>query len=338
MAQKILLLYTGGTIGMVRSAANAPLKPFDFSNLLKQIPELSLLDCEITPKTLDKPLDSSDIQPDNWISIAQVIEENYNDFDGFVILHGTDTMAYTASALSFIFENLKKPIILTGSQLPIGDLRTDAKENLITALHLASIIDEKNPLPEVCVYFEYKLYRGNRVTKISAENFKAFASPNYPTLADSGVHLHLNKEVIAKTNHFPTLFHHQFQERIMLIKLFPGMQNNWFDFIIEKDIKGLIIETYGSGNAPSNLDFLKGLERIVAHQIPILNITQCYGGSVQQGLYANSKTLAEIGIISGNDLTTEAAIAKMMFLLALEDKQTFDTLITQDLRGEMSVI
>ena len=337
MNPKILLLYTGGTIGMVRSAANAPLRPFDFSNLLKNIPELSLLDCDITTQTLEKALDSSDINPNDWINIAQVVEEHYNDFDGFVILHGTDTMAYTASALSFIFENLKKPIILTGSQLPIGDLRTDAKENLITAIHLASIVNEKNPLPEVCVYFEYKLYRGNRVTKISAENFKAFASPNYPTLAESGVHLDLKQEVIIKNNDLPTLFHHQFQERIMLIKLFPGMQNNWFDFIIEKDIKGLIIETYGSGNAPSNNEFLRGLERIVAHEIPILNITQCYGGSVQQGLYANSSTLNEIGVISGNDLTSEAAIAKMMFLLAFEDAQMFQNLITKDLRGEITV-
>ena len=237
---KILLVYTGGTIGMMKDAVSGALKAFNFGKLLQKIPELKLLDCDIETISFEKPIDSSDMNPDRWVQIAEIVETNYNLFDGFVVLHGSDTMSYSASALSFMMENLSKPIIFTGSQLPIGDLRTDAKENLITAIQIASLRTENLPtIQEVCLYFEYKLYRANRTTKINAEHFKAFTSPNYPFLVESGVHLKLNTDSFLKTKPTKNLIVHKvFEQNVAIVKLFPGISLNVLSAIFE--IKKLI--------------------------------------------------------------------------------------------------
>lgn len=314
----ILLLYTGGTIGMMRSSQTGSLKPFNFDKLLRKIPEIKLLDCEVETISLDPPIDSSNMCPEHWIAIAELIESNYEKFDGFVVLHGSDTMSYSSSALSFMFENLGKPIVFTGSQLPIGDLRTDAKENLITAIQIAAL--QKNGeavIQEVCLYFEYKLYRANRTTKINAEQFQAFASLNYPALAESGVHLKVFEENLWKQNKNNRLkIHKELDTRVGLLKLFPGIRPDFIEhFLSAPHLKGLILETFGSGNAPSGSWFIDILKRHIEQGLIIVNVTQCSGGSVAMGQYETSEQLKQIGMVSGKDITTESALAKMMFLL-----------------------
>lgn len=336
---KILLIYTGGTIGMVKDFETGVLKAFNFDKLLENIPELKLLDCEIETFSFETPLDSSNMSILNWIQMAEVIENKYNFNDGFVILHGSDTMSYSASALSFMLENLNKPVIFTGSQLPIGDLRTDAKENLITAIQLASL--QKNKLPalnEVCLYFEYKLYRGNRTTKISAEHFNAFASPNLTELAESGVHLKINESLLLSKSKKELKVHKKLNSNVAILKLFPGINETFIKaFFSLQDIKGVIMETYGSGNAPNEDWFIKPLEKAIKNEVKVINVTQCSGGSVQMGHYETSSQLKEIGVISGNDITTEAALAKLMFLLGKHDKdKDFKTLFETPICGEMS--
>ncbi len=336
---RILLLYTGGTIGMQKDFKTGALKAFDFNKLLKQIPELKLLDCEIQSLSMEQPIDSSDMQPDYWVQIAKLIEKVYNDFQGFVVLHGSDTMSYTASALSFLLENLTKPVILTGSQLPIGDLRTDAKENLITAIQLASL--QQNGMPviqEVGLYFEYKLYRGNRTTKISAEQFNAFTSPNYPPLAESGVHLNVQMDALWKPKiKKKLLVHEKLDTNVILIKLFPGLSAETLQYMLQQPkIKAVLLETYGAGNAPSNKMFLQVLEDAAKRGIHIINVTQCSGGRVQMGVYETSVGLQKIGVISGKDITTEAAICKIMYLLGEEiSHNLFKTMFETSLRGEL---
>lgn len=336
----ILLIYTGGTIGMIKDSDTGVLKAFDFKNLLNRIPELKLLDCEINTISFDEPIDSSNMNPDYWIQIAEIIENNYNDFDGFVVLHGSDTMSYSASALSFMFENLAKPIIFTGSQLPIGDLRTDAKENLITSIQMASL--QKNGKPiirEVGLYFEYKLYRGNRTTKINAEHFEAFESLNYPHLAESGVHLNVSEEALFKPNNRKRLVVHKtFNTNIALIKLFPGISEPILESILNTpDLKGVILETYGAGNTTTRSWFLDLLKRTIKKGTPIINVTQCSGGSVMMGQYETSSQLKQLGLISGKDITTEAAVTKLMFMLGEGVSiKTFKTIFETSLRGEMS--
>ncbi|MFI1744491.1 asparaginase [Thalassobellus sediminis] len=335
----ILLIYTGGTIGMIKDFKTGTLKAFDFKTLLEKIPELQLLDCNIDTASFE-PIDSSNMKPEYWIQIAELIETNYEKFDGFVVLHGSDTMSYTASGLSFMFENLDKPIIFTGSQLPIGDLRTDAKENLITSIQVASLKSEGKPLiKEVCLYFEYKLYRANRTTKINAENFQAFASFNYPDLAESGVHLKINNKYLFK----PSLnkmfqIHKKLDNNIALIKLFPGISEDIIMGIIKSPkLKAVIIETFGSGNCTTEKWFIKMLKEAISKGIHIVNITQCSGGSVMMGRYETSNQLKEIGVISGKDITTEAAIAKLMFMLGQNiSSEKFKSLFEKSLRGEMS--
>jgi len=284
----ILLIYTGGTIGMVKDVKTGVLNAFNFENLLKQIPELNLLDCSIKTVSLKIPIDSSNMNPKYWVQIAELIEENYSLFDGFVILHGSDTMSYTASALSFMLENLGKPIVFTGSQLPIGDLRTDAKENLITSIQIASLKD-KNQIPlikEVCLYFEYKLYRGNRTTKTNSENFQAFNSSNYPCLAESGVNLKINYQYLFKSNsnNLPLIVHKKLDNNIALIRLFPGITESFFKQVIHTpNLKALILETYGSGNCTTESWFIKILKNTISKGIHIINVTQCVGGSVNMG-------------------------------------------------------
>jgi len=336
---KILLIYTGGTIGMIKDYDTGALKAFDFKKLLKRIPELHLLDCEIDTVSFENPIDSSNIQIENWQNIAKTIEEKYDIFDGFVVLYGSDTMSYSASALSFMLENLAKPVVFTGSQLPIGDLRTDAKENLITAIQIASLQEKgKSVFNEVCLYFEYKLYRGNRTTKISAEHFNAFASPNFPELAESGVHLKVNRELLLKNKGAKKLkVNSSFDDNVAILKLFPGISKSVLASVLSTpNLKGIILETYGSGNAPSSDWFISELSNAIKNNICVINVTQCSGGSVNMGQYETSTQLKNIGIVSGKDITSEAAITKLMYLLGQKvSTKVFKTIFETPLRGEM---
>jgi len=337
--RQILLIYTGGTIGMIKDSNTGALRSFNFNKLLKRIPELNLLECDISTKSFKNPIDSSDMNTTYYGELVDMIANNYDDYDGFVVLSGSDTMAYTSSVLSFMFENLSKPIIFTGSQLPIGDLRTDAKENLITAIQIASSYDGDVPIvPEVALYFEYKLYRANRTTKINAEHFEAFSSLNYPPLAISGVHLKFNRELIRSYADKILIVRKQLDTNIAIIKLFPGITKEVIKSILTiKNIKGIILESYGSGNAPTALWFINLLKEAIANGIHIVNVTQCSGGSVSLGLYETSTQLKEIGIIDGKDITTESAVAKFFYLLGaklspINFKKAYET----SLRGEIS--
>ena len=337
---KISLLYTGGTIGMVKNFETGALKVFNFKKLLQNIPELKQLDCDIETFSFKKPIDSSDMNPAEWKMMATVINDKYADFDGFVILHGSDTMAYSASALSFMLEDLDKPVVFTGSQLPIGDLRTDAKENLITAIQIASLTEAGQPVVrEVCLYFEYKLYRGNRTTKISAEHFNAFTSPNYLALAESGVHLKVNKEQFLPRGGGRLLkVGRDFDGNVAIVKLFPGLNAQVLSAIVNiPDLKGIVLETYGSGNAPSADWFINILQKGIARGLHIVNVTQCWGGRVNMGQYETSTKLKEIGVLSGADITTEAAVTKMMYLLGQNVAHSdFKELFETSMRGELS--
>ncbi|MFV0541022.1 MAG: asparaginase [Aestuariibaculum sp.] len=336
----ILLIYTGGTIGMVKDFETGVLKAFDFNNLLKRIPELNLLDCQIETVSFKEPIDSSNMAPKYWVHIAEIVEENYSKFDGFVVLHGSDTMSYTASALSFMFENLAKPVIFTGSQLPIGDLRTDAKENLITSIQIASLHNNNVPvIKEVCLYFEYKLYRGNRTTKINAEHFEAFASFNYPELAESGVHLKINTEHLLKPHlNKPFIVHKVLNTNVAIVKLFPGLSKTVLQNILNtRNLKAIILETYGAGNSTTQSWFVDLLKEAIKKGIHIVNVTQCAGGSVIMGQYETSNHLKNIGVISGKDITCEAAVCKLMFLLGQKNQQkSFKNLYEKSIRGEMT--
>ncbi|WP_419214249.1 asparaginase [Maribacter sp. X9] len=324
---------------MIKDYASGALKAFDFSQLVKSIPELNQLDCTISSYSFEHPIDSSNMNPSHWIAITDVIAKNYEDYDGFVVLHGSDTMSYTASALSFLLENLGKPVILTGSQLPIGDLRTDAKENLITAIQIAALHHKgKSVVQEVGLYFEYKLYRGNRTTKINAEHFQAFASLNYPHLIESGVHLTIFKEYLLTQKKKSALKARRIMDdNVAILKLFPGINTHVMDAILNSQgLKVLILETYGSGNAPMEEWFLAKLKKAITNGIHIINVTQCSGGAVIMGHYETSSKLKKMQVINGKDITTEAAVTKAMYLLGSGvSHELFKTVFETSLRGEM---
>lgn len=337
---KVLIIYTGGTVGMVHDVKTGSLKPFSFSSVVKQIPELKLFNCNINAVSFKKPIDSSNMNIGYWVEMATLIEESYSRYDGFVILHGSDTMAYSASALSFMFENLSKPIIFTGSQLPIGEIRTDAKENIITSIEIAaSKKNGKALVPEVCIYFDYRLFRGNRAVKFASTKFEAFESFNYPSLAEAGVNLTYNFDKIRKPNSAKLKVQKEFCNEIAIIEIFPGITSEYVSNILEnKRLKAVILKTFGVGNAPQIKWFIKLIKQAVLDGKIIYNISQCEKGSVNQGQYETSKWLLDAGVIGGNDITTEAALTKLMFLLGCNsDNKKIKKLLMSDLRGEMSI-
>jgi len=339
-APRILIIYTGGTIGMVQDHETGVLSPIDFSQIRREVPEIKKFGYAIEVVSFNPVLDSSDMQPIHWVKMAELIRDNYDKFDGFVILHGSDTLAYTSSALSFMLENLAKPVILTGSQLPVGEIRTDARENLITSIEIAATkINGKPAVPEVCVYFDYYLFRGNRTTKMNSAKFEAFQSVNFPPLAEAGVHLKFNPHLVAKPTGKKLKIHIKLDNRVGVIRIFPGMSRDWFESQLNApNTKAIIIETFGSGNAPSQGWFIELLQKAIDSGILVVNITQCPGGTVEQGRYATSSKLAKMGVVAGADLTIEAALTKLLFLLGNHKKiSDIKRLMVESIRGEMTL-
>lgn len=338
----ILIIYTGGTIGMIENPVTKSLQPFDFTHLIDNVPKTKKLNYEINNIQFHPPIDSSNMSPSHWVEIASSIEANYDDYDGFVVLHGTDTMAYTASALSFMLENLRKPVIITGSQLPIGEVRTDGEENLITALQIAAARNGKGEpmVQEVAILFEDYLWRGNRSTKMSADYFNAFKSNNYPYLARIGLGIHFHEEALLRPGHtLPLKLHTAMSCDVMFVHLFPGITEQTLRHLLNTpDIKGLVLKTYGAGNAPTDKWFVYLMQETVKRGIVVVNVSQCVNGGVHSKRYMTGNALSATGVISGHDITSEAAITKLMFLFGMNlPPEEVKTLFRRSLRGEVTV-
>ncbi|MBQ5466468.1 MAG: asparaginase [Muribaculaceae bacterium] len=340
---KILIIYTGGTIGMIENPETNALQPFDFSHLMENVPRVKKLEYDIDNIQFDPPIDSSNMNPQHWADIAKAIEDNYDDYDGFVVLHGTDTMAFTASALSFMLENLSKPVIITGSQLPIGEVRTDGDENLITALQVAAEIDKRTGeamVQEVAILFENHLWRGNRSTKMSANNFNAFMSNNYPELARIGLDIKYFKEMLYRLpSKRPLKVRYNMDPNVMFLELHPGITPSTLKYLLNTpDIKGIVLKTYGAGNSPSEPWFTSLIREATDRGVVIVNVTQCPNGGVHDELYETGNCLANAGVVSGHDMTSEAAITKLMHLFGLGlSPAGVKRYFNSDLCGEVSL-
>ena len=340
----ILLVYTGGTIGMKQDPVTFDLRPFDFSQILEEVPELKKFGYRIDTYSFDPVIDSSDVDIEFWKKLAHLIEKNYDSYDGFVILHGTDTMSFSASAMSFMLVDIEKPVVFTGSQLPIGMLRTDGKENLISSIEIAASKDsDGHPMvPEVCIYFESQLYRGNRTTKYTAENFRAFRSANYPVLAEVGIHIKFNTAFIRYPQRWGRPLHvtYDLDPSVLIIKVIPGMKKELLDSLVSTEgIRAVILETYGSGNAPSGKWFTDSIRKAIDRGLIVLNITQCLAGRVDMDAYSTGKSLKNIGVTGGGDCTTEAAVAKLFFLLGqYSDNETIVNFLKKNIRGELTEV
>lgn len=344
MTQKsaLLLIYTGGTIGMKQDMKDLTLKPFDFSQILDEVPEIRKFAFKIDTYSFEPPIDSSDVESSLWQDLARLIKEKYEDYDGFIILHGTDTMSYSASALSFMLDGLTKPVIFTGSQLPIGVPRTDGKENLISAVEIASAKDDEGhpAVPEVCVCFDSLLMRGNRSTKVNSEVFRAFQSPNFPPLAEAGINIRYNNEYIRKPNDWyqSLTINTDLDTRVSILKIHPGITPEVVrNILCGKDTRAIIMETYGSGNAPTRDWFLDIVKESSAMNKIIVNVTQCLAGTVNMNIYANGKALERAGVIDGYDSTTESALAKLFYLMGKSrDNEWVKAMMSRNLKGEIS--
>lgn len=343
MKRKILMIYTGGTIGMKQDEKSMALVPVDISQIQEEVPELKKFGYSIDTYSFDPVIDSSDITPEFWVNLCNLIKKNYEKYDGFVILHGTDTMSYTASALSFMMENLAKPVVLTGSQLPVGMLRTDGKENIISSIEIAAAVDETGHamVPEVCIYFESQLYRGNRTTKYNAENFRAFRSANYPVLADVGIHIKFNRSLIQypKRWDLPLKLRTKLDTNVAILKIFPGITQQAIDAVMgTKGCRAVVLETFGSGNAPTTKQFVSTIKKWVKKGLIVVNVTQCQAGKVDMGAYATGVALREAGVVSGYDSTTEATLCKLFVLLG---RYSSSAMVKKELQeclcGEISI-
>lgn len=314
---RVLIIYTGGTIGMMTDPRSGALKAMDLAHMEEHVPELERMNVQLDAVSFDHPIDSSDMRPEGWGRIARIIGEHYDAHDGFVVLHGSDTMAYTASALSYLLDGSSKPVILTGSQLPIGTIRTDGKENLLTAIEIAAARENGGPIvSEVAIYFEYSLYRGNRTVKVHAERFEAFRSPNWPVLAEAGVHIRYDRQSLLAPRSGPLRVHERLDDNVGIIRLFPGIRAEWVEHALATPgLRAAVLTTFGSGNGPTDGAFLDALRAARARGIVMVNATQCVGGRVEQGRYLTSKAFMDMGVVSAHDMTVEAAVTKLMFLL-----------------------